>query len=148
MSRTAFGLPPEFQAYLHDVSLRETPEQLALRDATAALPNANMQSSPDQVQFMQLLVRLIGAKRCLEIGVFTGYSALGIALAIPADGFIVACDVSEEYTSFARPFWDRAGVAKKIDLRIAPAVHTLDALLADGAGQTFDFTYIDADKTG
>ncbi|HEY8315187.1 MAG TPA: class I SAM-dependent methyltransferase [Candidatus Baltobacteraceae bacterium] len=148
MSRTAFGLPDDFHAYLLDVSLRETPVQRALRDATAALPNAGMQSSPDQVQFMQMLVRLTGAKRCLEIGVFTGYSALGVAMALPPDGYLLACDVSEEYTSFAKPYWEDAGVDAKIDLRLAPAQQTLDALLGDGLGGTFHFAYIDADKTG
>lgn len=146
MSRTTFGLPPEFYAYVLDVSLRETPVQRELREAAANMPHGGMQSSPDQVQFMQLLIRLIGAKRTLEVGVFTGYSALGVALALPDDGYVLACDVSEEYTSLARPYWEKAGVANKIDLRLAPAVHTLDALLADGLAQTFDFAYIDADK--
>lgn len=148
MSRTAFGLPADFYQYVLDVSLRELPVQRDLRDATARLPNAGMQSSPDQVQFMQLLIRLIGAKRVLEVGVFTGYSALGTALALPADGHIVACDVSEEFTSVAKPFWERAGVAAKIDLRLAPAVQTLDHLLEDGEAESFDFCYIDADKSG
>jgi predicted O-methyltransferase YrrM len=146
MSRTTFGLPPEFYAYVLDVSLRETPVQRALREAAADMPSGGMQSSPDQVQFMQLLVKLIGAKRCLEVGVFTGYSSLGVALALPADGYILACDVSEQYTSMARRYWEEAGVTRKIDLRLAPAVHTLDALLADGLAGTFDFAYIDADK--
>ncbi|MGZ3496784.1 MAG: class I SAM-dependent methyltransferase [Vulcanimicrobiaceae bacterium] len=146
MSRTTFGLPPEFYAYVLDVSLRETPVQRELREAAANMPQGGMQSSPDQVQFMQLLIRLTGAKRALEVGVFTGYSALGVALALPEDGYLVACDVSEEYTSLARPYWEKAGVAGKIDLRLAPAVHTLDALLADGLAQSFDFAYIDADK--
>ncbi|HEY8296944.1 MAG TPA: class I SAM-dependent methyltransferase [Candidatus Baltobacteraceae bacterium] len=148
MSRTAFGLPPEFYQYVLDVSLRELPVQRELRGATALLPNANMQSSPDQVQFMQMLIRLTGAKRVLEVGVFTGYSALGMALALPEDGHLVACDVSEEYTSIAKPYWERAGVAAKIDLRLAPAVHTLDRLLADGDAESFHFCYIDADKVG
>jgi caffeoyl-CoA O-methyltransferase len=107
-----------------------------------------MQTGPDQVQFLQLLVRLIGARRCIEVGVFTGYSALGVALALPEDGRIVACDVSEEYTSVARRYWERAGVADKIDLYLAPAAQTLDELLAAGEGERYDFAYIDADKAG
>jgi caffeoyl-CoA O-methyltransferase len=96
---------------------------------------------------LQLLVRLIGARRCIEVGVFTGYSALGVALALPADGKVVACDVSEEYTAIARRYWERAGVADKIDLYIAPATQTLDRLISAGEEGRFDFAYIDADKT-
>jgi predicted O-methyltransferase YrrM len=105
-----------------------------------------MQISPEQGQFMALLVKLIGAKKTLEIGVFTGYSSLVVALALPADGKIVACDVSEEYTSVARRYWQRAGVEDKIDLHIAPALETLDKLLTAGEAETFDFAFIDADK--
>jgi predicted O-methyltransferase YrrM len=105
-----------------------------------------MQISPEQGQFMALLVKLIGAKKTLEVGVFTGYSSLVVALALPADGKIVACDVSEEYTSVARRYWQQAGVADKIDLHIAPALETLDNLLTAGERETFDFAFIDADK--
>jgi predicted O-methyltransferase YrrM len=106
-----------------------------------------MQISPEQGQLMALLVQAIGARRAIEIGTFTGYSALWVALALPADGRLVCCDVSAEWTAVGKPFWERAGVAGKIDLRIAPAIATLDRLLADGdAG--YDFAFIDADKTG
>lgn len=119
-----------------------------LREATAKMPNAGMQTGPDQVQFLQLLVRLTGARRCIEVGVFTGYSALGVAQALPDTGRIVACDVSEEYTSMAKRYWERAGVAEKIDLYLAPAAQTLDELIAGGETGRFDFAYIDADKSG
>jgi predicted O-methyltransferase YrrM len=134
--------------YLMDHSIREHPAQVALRAATAAHPHAGMQISPDQGQFMALLVKLIGAKRAIEIGVFTGYSALTVALALPDDGRLLACDISDEYTRIGRPFWQQAGVAHKIDLRLAPALETLDAQLAAGASGQFDFAFIDADKTG
>lgn len=107
-----------------------------------------MQTGADQVQFMQLLVKLIGARRCIEVGVFTGYSALGVALALPEDGQIIACDVNEQYTSIAQRYWERAGVADKIDLYLAPATQTLDELLKAGEEEHFDFAYIDADKSG
>jgi len=118
-----------------------------LRDETAEHPFRGMQISPEQGQFMALLVRLMGARRCLEIGVFTGYSSLSVALAIPDDGRIVACDVHEEYTAVARRFWEEAGVAHKIDLRLAPATDTLDDLLDTGRAGEFDFAFIDADKS-
>ena len=105
-----------------------------------------MQIAPEQGQFMALLVQMMGAKKTLEVGVFTGYSSLCIALALPADGKVIACDVSEEYTAIARRYWQQAGVADKIDLRLAPALETLDRLLADSQAQTFDFAFIDADK--
>jgi len=113
-------LTDELLAYLHMVSLREAEPLRQLREETARLPMAGMQISPDQGQFMALLVRLLGARRCLEIGTFTGYSALAVALALPPGGRIVCCDLSEEWTSIARKFWKLAGVAKKIDLRLAP----------------------------
>lgn len=147
MSTKTFFLPEPLYDYMLEVSLREAPAMLALREETASHPHAGMQTSPEQVQFMAMLVRLIGATRCLEVGVFTGYSTLGVALALPEQGHIVACDVSEAYTSIARRYWNSAGVAEKIDLRLAPAVQTLDALLADGNAGSFDFAYIDADKT-
>jgi predicted O-methyltransferase YrrM len=111
------------------------------------MPHAGMQISPEQGQFMALLARLIDAKRTLEIGVFTGYSAMSVALALPPGGKIIACDVSEEWTAMARRHWEKAGVAGKIDLRLAPALQTLDKLIADGAAGTFDFAFIDADKS-
>jgi predicted O-methyltransferase YrrM len=133
--------------YLVAHSVREHPAQIALREATRALPNAGMQIGPEQAQFMALLVRLIGARRTIEIGVFTGYSALSIALALPADGNLLACDVSDAYTRVGRPFWEQAGVAPKIDLQLAPAIETLDARIAAGDTGRYDFAFIDADKS-
>ena len=148
MSRHTIELDDVLQRYLIDHSLREHPAQAALRAATASHPHAGMQISPEQGQFMALLIRLIGARRALEIGVFTGYSALAVALALPDDGRLLACDISDEYTRVGRPFWQQAGVAQKIDLRLAPALATLDAQLAEGAAGRFDFAFIDADKSG
>ncbi|OOG36003.1 SAM-dependent methyltransferase [Rhodanobacter sp. C06] len=148
MSNRSLNLDDTLYEYLLTHSLREHPEQIALREATRSHPRAGMQISPEQGQFMALLVKLIGARRTLEIGVFTGYSALSVALALPADGRILACDISEEYTRIGRPYWERAGVAHKIDLRLAPALETLDAELAAGAAGRYDFAFIDADKTG
>jgi caffeoyl-CoA O-methyltransferase len=145
-SRSAF-LPVEIQHYIDRTTLRELPVLRELRDETANMPHAGMQTGADQVQFLQLLVRLIDARRCIEVGVFTGYSALGVALALPADGKVVACDVSEEYTKIARRYWERAGVGDKVDLYLAPAKQTLDQLIAAGEEGRFDFAYIDADKT-
>jgi len=133
--------------YLLSVSLREPPLLAALREETAALPRAMMQISPEQGQFMALLAELIGARRVLEVGTFTGYSALVVAFALPADGRLVTCDVNEETTAVARRYWDEAGVAGKIELRLGPAVATLDALLADGEADSFDMAFVDADKT-
>jgi caffeoyl-CoA O-methyltransferase len=118
-----------------------------LREETAAMPHAGMQIGPDQARLMALLVRLMGARRCLEIGVFTGYSALAVALALPADAKLIACDVSDEWTTVARRYWEKAGVGSRIELRLAPAQETLDALLAHGEAARFDFAFIDADKT-
>lgn len=146
MSKRSISLTDSLYEYLLSVSLREPDLLLKLREETAADPAANMQISPEQGQFMGLLVRLMGARRCLEIGVFTGYSSLAIALALPDDGRIVACDVSEKWTAVARRYWAAAGVAHKIDLRLATAMETLDRLLADGKSGTFDFAFIDADK--
>jgi len=146
MSNRTIVLTDPLYEYLLSVSLRE-PELLAeLRAEAATRPEVELQIAPEQGQFMALLVRLMGARRCLEIGVFTGYSSLATALALPDDGRIVACDVSEEWTDVARRFWRRAGVEHKIELRLAPALDTLDTLLADGAASTFDFVFLDADK--
>jgi predicted O-methyltransferase YrrM len=139
-------LTDELLAYLQEVSLREPDALRRLREETARLPMAGMQISPEQGQFMALLVRLIGARRCLEVGTFTGYSALAVALALPADGRVVCCDVSEEYTAVARRAWASAGVVGKIDLHLAPARVTLDKLRAEGRHGSFDFAFIDADK--
>ncbi len=132
--------------YLVATSLREPAVLRRLRDETAALPQAGMQIAPEQGQFMALLVELIGARRTLEIGTFTGYSALVVALALPAEGRVTACDVSQEFTAIARRYWAEAGVADKIELHLAPAVDTLDGLLAEGQAGSFDFAFIDADK--
>lgn len=133
--------------YVLDHSLREHPEQLALRLATQSWPHAGMQISPEQGQFMALLARLMGARRAIEVGVFTGYSALSVALALPADGHLLACEIDEAPTRLARPAWTRAGVADRIDLRIGPALDTLDEHITAGQGGTFDFAFVDADKT-
>jgi predicted O-methyltransferase YrrM len=146
MSRRTESITDELYEYLIGVSLREPDVLRRLREETAQLEQANMQIGPEQGQLMALLVELIEAKRVLEIGTFTGYSALVMALALPEDGRIVACDVSEEWTGVARRYWAEAGVAHKIDLRLAPAVETLDALLAQGRAGAFDFAFIDADK--
>jgi predicted O-methyltransferase YrrM len=147
MSDRTLNLDPNLYSYLLNHSVREHPALRELREATAGMPHAGMQISPEQGQFMALLVRLLDARRTLEIGVFTGYSALSVALALPPDGRIVACDVSEEWTAIARRHWEKGGVAAKIDLRIAPALQTLDKLVAEGAQGTFDFAFIDADKS-
>ena len=147
MSNRSIVLTDSLYEYMNDVSLREPPLLLALREETAELTQRAMQISPEQGQFMALLARLIGARRCLEVGVFTGYSSLATALALPDDGRIVACDVSEEWTAIARRYWKRAGVDHKVDLRLAPASETLDALIAEGHGGTYDFAFVDADKT-
>lgn len=144
--RSAF-LPAHIQQYIDDVTLREPAVMRELREETAKHPRAGMQTGADQVQFLQLLVRFAAARRCIEVGVFTGYSALGVALALPEDGRILACDVSEEYTSIARRYWQRAGVASKIDLYLAPATQTLDDRIHAGDAGRYDFAYIDADKT-
>jgi caffeoyl-CoA O-methyltransferase len=146
MSRRTIDLDDTLYQYLLDHSLREHPEQAALREATRTHPRAGMQISPEQGQFMTLLVRLIGAKRTIEIGTFTGYSALTVALALPPEGRILACDISDEYTSIGKPFWQRAGVADRIELVIAPAARTLDARIAAGEADGYDFAFIDADK--
>lgn len=148
MSNRTLNLDDTLYRYLLDASLREHPALAELRAITHAHPLARMQIAPEQGQFMQMLVRLIGARRTIEIGVFTGYSALAVALALPDDGCIVACDISDEYTRIGQPCWDKAGVAHKIDLRLAPALQTLDTLLASDAVGGFDFAFIDADKTG
>ncbi|MCL1467773.1 class I SAM-dependent methyltransferase [Argonema galeatum] len=146
MSANTLGFDTQFYNYLLSASLREADVLRRLRDETTSHPRAVMQLAPEQGQFLALLVQLMGAKKTLEVGVFTGYSSLWVAMALPADGKMIACDVSEEYTSVARRYWQEAGVANKIDLRIAPALETLDRLLAEGQASTFDFAFIDADK--
>lgn len=136
----------ELAGYMRKVSVREPDVMRRLREETAPLPMARMQITPEQGQFMGMLVRLLGAVKTLEIGVFTGYSSLAVALAMPEQGRIIACDISEEWTAIGQKYWNEAGVAHKIDLRLGPALKTLDALLADGQQSAFDFAFIDADK--
>ena len=136
---------PELFAYVSQFGAREIPAQIKSRKETAERPMAMMQIGPDQGAFLGLLAKLIGAKRCLEIGVFTGYSALSVALALPADGKIAALDISKDFTDRARPIWKEAGVEGKIDLRIGPALDSLDKMIAAKEG-LFDFAFIDADK--
>ena len=146
MSVKSAGLSDELHAYLLRFGIRE-PEILArLREETARLPESEMQIAPEQGAFMALLVELIGAGRCLEVGTFTGYSSLAVALALPADGRLVCCDVSEDWTGIARRYWREAGVADRVELRLAPALETLAALVAEGHAGTFDFAFLDADK--
>lgn len=148
MANKTMGISDELAAYVVKVGARE-PEILArLREETAAIPQHGMQIAPEEGAFLALMVELVGARRCIEVGTFTGYSSTAIALALPQDGQLVCCDVSEEWTSLASKYWDEAGVADKIDLRIAPAAETLDQLLADGEEDAFDFAFIDADKAG
>ena len=146
MSNLQTLITSDLAAYIRNVSLREPDVVRRLREETAGHPEANMQVSPEQGQFLGLLAHLMGARRTLEVGVFTGLSSLHVALALPPEGRLIACDVSEEYTSIARRYWREAGVADKIDLRIGPAVETLDELLSDGAEGSFDFAFVDADK--
>jgi len=133
------------QQYIIDQTVHESALARALREETSHRSNAQMQIGPDQAQFMQLLAHTIGARRYLEIGVFTGYSTLAMALALPPDGRVVACDVSEEYTAVARRYWQQAGIAGKVDLRLAPALETLERLVAENT-EPFDIAFIDADK--
>lgn len=146
MSNKTFGLPDNVRDYLLSVSVREPPILQRLREETARLPLALMQISPEQGQLIALLVHTLQPKRCLEVGVFTGYSSLVVALALPPDGSITACDLSEEWTAIARRYWREAGVDRKIDLQLGPALGTLDRLIADGKSATYDFAFIDADK--
>ena len=146
MTDRRLQITDEIHRYLIAHSVRE-PEVLArLRAATVSLPQAQMQIGPEQGQLMGLLARLVGARRCIEIGVFTGYSSLAVALALPEDGRILACDVSEEWTAIARRFWREAGVEHKIELKLQPATRTLEQLLAAGEAGRYDFAFIDADK--
>ena len=132
--------------YMQEVSVREPEILKRLRAETAELPEHNMQISPEQGQFMALLVGLIGARRALEIGTFTGYSALAVALALPDDGKLIACEISEEYTAIGRRYWQEAGLDTNIDLKIGLALDTLDGLITEGQAETYDFAFIDADK--
>lgn len=147
MSNRTITMTDGLYDYLLKQSLREPELLQRLRQETARLSNAGMQIAPEQGQLMALLIHLIGARRCIEVGVFTGYSSLCVAQALPEDGEILACDVSHDYTATAREYWNQAGVARKIDLRIAPALQTLEQQLSAGASESFDFAFIDADKS-
>jgi predicted O-methyltransferase YrrM len=146
MSRTSFLLPEPLAGYYARVALREPGLFAELRHETAKLPQAVMQISPEQAQLMAMLVRLMGAKRCIEVGVFTGYSSLAVASALPDDGELLACDISDEWCAIARRYWVKAGVQRKIRLVLAPARETLDRELEAGKAGTYDFAFIDADK--
>lgn len=148
MSNRTLSLTPELYTYLQAHSLREPPALARLREETAAMEGAVMQIAPEQGQFMALLLRLMEARRVLEIGTYTGYSTLWLAGALPADGEVVTCDISREWTDVARRHWQAAGLAQRITLHLGPARETLHRLLREGAAGTFDFAFIDADKTG
>ena len=147
MSSRTIPMTDRLYDYLLKVSLREPPLLAELRAETAKMPMAGMQISPEQGQFMALLAELIGARKAIEVGTFTGYSALCVAGALPADGKLIACDISEEFTAVARRYWARSGIAGRIELRLAPALDTLNGLLKGGGAGSFDFAFIDADKT-
>jgi O-methyltransferase len=146
MSLDHTRLTDELSAYLRSVSLRDSDLFRRLRDETAPTPHSSMQVAPEQGQFLGLLVEALRVRRAIEVGVFTGYSSISIATALPDDGKLIACDVSDEWTSVARRYWREAGVEGKIDLRLGPALETLDGLLASGQAGKFDFVFIDADK--
>ncbi|MGH8614186.1 MAG: class I SAM-dependent methyltransferase [Gammaproteobacteria bacterium] len=146
MTNKTITLTDELYEYLKSVSLREPPILQRLRWETSRYPMANMQIAPEQGQFMALLIMLMGATRALEVGVFTGYSALWTALALPPEGKLVACDIDESYTNVAQRYWQEAGVADRIELRLAPAIETMNWLINMGEEQTYDFIFIDADK--
>ena len=146
MTNRSLNLDDALYQYLLDVSLRESPLLKRLREGTARLPTARWQIAPEQGQFMALLVQISGARKILEIGTFTGYSALCMAQAMPADGRLICCDLPGEYNAIAERYWDEAGVAERIDLRLAPALETLSALERGGQSESFDLIFIDADK--
>ncbi len=147
MSNRTIAIDDRLHSYLLQHSVRDSAVKRRLREVTSSLERGGMQIAPEQGQLMALLVELIGARRILEIGTFTGYSALCMAEVMPADGVLVCCDLSEEWTSIARRFWREAGVEQRIDLRLAPALQTLDALIAQGQAGQFDMAFVDADKT-
>ncbi len=147
MSNRSIELDDRIHAYMLAASLREDPIAQRLRETTAAMPEHNMQIAPEQGQFMAMLVKLLGARHCIEVGVFTGYSSLLLAAALPPDGRLIACDISEPYTRVARNFWEQAGVAERIDLRLGAAMDTLAELLSAEGPNSFDFAFIDADKS-
>ena len=148
MTRTSIGLNEKLNDYVVQSGTREHPAAAKLRLETERLPNASMQIAPEQGQFLGMLVKLIGARRTIEIGTFCGYSALWVALALPPGGRVIACDINAEWTAIGQRYWRQAGVADKIELRLAPATETLRALEMDGGAGRYDFVFIDADKSG
>jgi caffeoyl-CoA O-methyltransferase len=146
MNNKMIAFSHELYDYLLDHNLKEIDAQRELREATELLPESELQIAPEQTSFLQLLARLGGTKRALEIGTFTGYSALAVALTLPEDGCLVACDINPDWVDIGRPYWEKAGVADRIETRIGPALESLDALIGEGAVGSFDFAFIDADK--
>ena len=146
MSSSVLPYSIELRNYLWEKGLDENPVLKRLREETENHPFALMQICPEQGALMANLVRLISAKKAIEVGTFTGYSALAVALALPKDGYLLACDISEEFTSIGKPYWEEAGVSENIDLQIAPAIETLKSKIEDGESNTYDFAFIDADK--
>lgn len=146
MSPKTIGLDQDLHDYLMSISLRESAPFRELREETSKLEYSNMQTAPEQGQLMRMLVQLMGARRAIEVGTFTGYSAMCVASGLPDDGELIACDVKDEWVNIGRAYWKQAGLADKIDVRIAPALETLDELIEAGQRGTFDFAYIDADK--
>ena len=146
MSSSTIGLSNELRKYMLDVSFRDNEILRQLREETLTLKEAQMQISPEQGAFLSILTKILNAKKTLDIGVFTGYSSLVVARELPDDGSVVACDTSIEWTSIAKKYWKLAGVDNKVDLHLAPAIETLEKLIEDGQGSTYDFSFIDADK--
>lgn len=148
MSRSTITMTDSIENYISQFGVREPAVMKHCREETAAMPNANMQIAPEQGQFLALLVQLTSAKRVIEVGTFTGYSALWMTSALPDNGELIACDVSDDYMATAGKYWQQAGVTEKITLRIQPAINTLNELLESGQAGQFDMLFIDADKTG
>jgi predicted O-methyltransferase YrrM len=146
MSRSTFGLPEDLQAYLQKYGVRESAARRMIRDETADHPSSNMQIAAEQGELMALLSRIVGARKALEVGVFTGYSALCVAEVLPPDGKLVACELDEDFARTAQDVWEKGGVADRIELRLGPALETLQALIDEGEDATFDFAFVDADK--
>ena len=146
MNNKMIAFSHDLYDYLLDHNLKEIDAQRELREATQLLPESELQIAPEQTSFLQLLARIVGTKRALEVGTFTGYSALAVALTLPEDGSLVACDINPDWVGIGRPYWEKAGVAYRIETRIGPALESLDALISEGAAGSFDFAFIDADK--
>ena len=146
MSSRSHAIEETIYDYMIATSVREPAALGELRDETLKLPNHTMQISPEHGQFMGLLVRAVGAKKALEVGTFTGYSSIAVAMALPPDGKMVCCDISKEYTDIARRYWKKLGLDSKIELRIGPGIESLDKLIQEGGTGTFDFAFLDADK--